>query len=144
MAVIPRAGPLPAPANATNTRLGPPTRVVSSSSPSVEELPGGEGVNFDSAAFGHFEEPSSFDRGHGGRNQNFNHHPGSLNAPTQAFAAMLETGGPAGTDNLDGTRNEEKPPTPGLVSMVISTYETNAKVVSGEMNILGTSVSMVL
>ena len=94
MAVIPRAGPLPAPANATNTRLGPPTRVVSSSSPSVEELPGGEGVNFDSAAFGHFEEPSSFDRGHGGRNQNFNHHPGSLNAPTQAFAAMLETGGP--------------------------------------------------
>jgi len=60
--------------------------VVSSSSPSVEELPGGEGVNFDSAAFGHFEEPSSFDRGHGGRNQNFNHYPGSLNAPTQAFA----------------------------------------------------------
>jgi hypothetical protein len=57
---------------------------------------------------------------------------------------MLETGGPAGTDNLDGTRNEEKPPTPGLVSMVISTYETNAKVVSEEKNILGTSVSMVL
>jgi hypothetical protein len=118
--------------------------VVSSSSPSVEELPGGEGVNFDSVAFAHFEEPSSFDRGHGGLNQNFNHHPGSLKAPTQAFAAMLETGGPAGTDNLDGTRNEEKPPTPGLVSMVISAYETNAKVVSGEMNILGTSVSMVL
>ena len=57
---------------------------------------------------------------------------------------MLETGGPAGTDNLDGTRNEKKPPTLGLESMVISTYETNAKVVSGEMNILGTSVSMVL
>ena len=28
MAVILRAGPLPAPANATNTQLGPPTRVV--------------------------------------------------------------------------------------------------------------------
>ena len=66
MAVIPRAGPLPAPANATNTRLGPPTRVVSSSSSSVGELLGGEGVNFDSAAFGYFEVPSSFDCGHGG------------------------------------------------------------------------------
>ncbi|PPR66859.1 MAG: hypothetical protein CFH02_01598 [Alphaproteobacteria bacterium MarineAlpha3_Bin1] len=39
---------------------------------------------------------------------------------------------------------KKKPPTLGLESMVISTYETNAKVVSGEMNILGTSVSMVL
>ena len=147
MAIIPRAGAMPAPANVSNTRLGPPTRVISpsSSSSSVEELPGGEGVAFDSAAFSHYDESSSFDRGgNRGQNQNFNQHPGSLNAPTQAFAAMLEAGGPSGTDNSDGTRNEDTPPSPGLVSMVINTYENNAKVVSGEMNILGTSVSMVL
>lgn len=146
MAMIPRAGALPAPANVSNSRLGPPTRVISSTSPSVEELPGGEGVAFDSAAFGHFEESSSFDRGGDrGRNQNFNHHPGGLNAPTQAFAAMLESSGSeAGTDNPDGTRNEVTPPSPGLVSMAINTYETNARIVSGEINILGTSVSLVL
>jgi len=148
MVLIPRAGPLPAPANVSNSRLGPPTRVVSasSSSSSVEELPGGEGVAFDSAQFGYFDEPGSFDRrGDGDRNQNFNHHSGGVNAPTQTFAAMLETaGGASGRDNADGTRNVDATPSPGLVSKVISIYETNARIVSGDMNILGTSVSLVL
>jgi len=115
----------------------------SSSGSSVEELPGGEGVAFDSPSFGHFEESSSFDRrGNGGGNQNFNQQPGGLNAPTQAFAAMLEAGGPSGKANDAG--GDDVAFSPGMVSKVISTYESNARTISGEINILGTSVSLVL
>ncbi len=144
MAIIPRTVPLPAPANVANSRLGPSTRVVSSS-PSVEELPSGAGVSFDGAAFGYSQEPSSFDRGGGrDREQNFSHHPGRFNAPTQAFASLLESGGgtAGGEPGAAGDSNVVR--FPGLVSKAIEAYESNAKIISGEINILGTSVSLVL
>ena len=146
MALIPRTGPLLAPANIANSRLGPPTRVFSStsSSHSVEELPSGAGVSFDGAAFGPYEVSTSFDRGGGDRQQNFSHHPGRFNASTQAFTSMLEfeAGAEGGGSGVAGDSNSVR--FPGLVSKAIAIYETNAKIGGGEINILGTSVSLVL
>ena len=146
MAMVPRAGLSPFPSSLSNARSGPPTRVVttSSSRSSVEGLPAGEGVAFDSATYGYFDEPASFDRrGQGGERRGLNKGLRGLNAPSQAFAAMLENG-VAGSDNSDGTRNQNFSPSPGYISKVINVYETNARIVGGEINILGTTVSMVL
>lgn len=145
MAMIPRTGPLPAPANVANSRLGPSTRVHSSSSSSVEELPSGAGVTFDGGTFGYYGEPSSFDRGGGGdRQQSFSRHPGRFNASTQAFTSLLESGGGAEVGGPGGGGDSGSVRVSGLLSKAIKIYETNAKIVSGEINILGTSVSLVL
>lgn len=135
---------MPASANVANSRLGPPTRVHSSSSSSVEELPSGAGVTFDGGTFGYYGEPSSFDRGGGGdRQQSFSRHPGRFNASTQAFASLLESGGGAEVGGPGGG-DSGSVRVSGLLSKAIKIYETNAKIVSGEINILGTSVSLVL
>lgn len=138
---------MPVPANVANSRMSPPTRVVTSSasSSSVDELPSGANVAFDSAEFGYYEEPSSFDRrGEGDRQQNFSHQPGNLNAPSQAFVSMLESSGGTDTGNSSGVGETGAAILPGMRSKVIEAYETNAKIIGGEINILGTSVSLEL
>lgn len=144
MVLIPRAAPAQVPANPTNTRLSPPSRVVSYAGNAVDELPGGASVNFESAAFGfRQDEPASFDRD-GGREQQFpSHHSGRINAPSQTFAAMLEDSETAG-GKKNAAGDGPAAPFPGVVARAIEIYETNAKIVSGESNILGTSVSLVL
>lgn len=144
MVLIPKTAPAQAPANAANTRLGPPSRVVSYAGNSVEELPGGAGVSFESAAFGFRQDaPSSFDRNGGHEQQPPRHHSGRINAPSQTFAAMLEFPETA-SGNKNAAGKGPKAPFPGVVARAIAIYETNAKIVSGESNILGTSVSLVL
>ncbi len=145
MALIPRAAPAPAPANATNVRLSPPSRVVSYAGNSVEELAEGTSVSFESAAFGFRQDaPASFDR-NGGREQHTpGHHSGRINAPSQTFAAMLETPEGAGGGNINAAGDGPATPFPGVVARAIKIYEDNAKIVSGEGNILGTSVSLLL
>ncbi|MFQ5765826.1 MAG: hypothetical protein ACE5GT_12945 [Rhodospirillales bacterium] len=122
--------------------MGPPTRVASLLG-GVDELQSSTGVSFGSAAaFGFREEARpSFERG-SGRGTYYHHpHAGLVNAPTQDFAAMLEsaetvTAGAPG--DVSSTRFS------GLVSEAIKIYETNASVIAGTNNVLGTSVSMVL
>ncbi len=145
MVLIPRAAPVQAQATAPNARLGPQSRVVSYAGNSVEELSGGASVSFESAAFDFRQgEASSFDRD-GGREQHTpRQHIGSLNAPSQTFAALLETPETAGAGNRDAAGNGSQAPLAGVVARAIQIYETNAKIVSGESNILGTSVSLVL
>jgi len=124
--------------------LGPPSRVVSYAGNSVEELPEGANVSFDGAAFGFRQEaPSSFDRD-GSRDQHPHQHTGRLNAPSQAFAAMLEAEETGGAGGGRATGDAPASPLAGVVAKAIQIYETNAKVVGGESNILGTSVSLVL
>ena len=133
------------PASTNNARLGPPSRVVSYAGNSVEELPGGAGVSFDSAAFGFRQDaPSSFDRNDGREQQPPRYHAGGINAPSQTFAAMLEFPETAGGGNRNAAGDGPATPFPGVVARAIAIYETNAKIVGGESNILGTSVSLVL
>ncbi len=145
MVLIPRAAPAQAPANASAPRLSPPSRVVSYAGNSVEELSGGAGVSFESAAFGFRQDaPSSFD--HRGDHEQHppRHHTGGINAPSQTFAAMLEAPETAGGGNRNAAGDGPATPFPGVVARAIAIYETNAKIVGGEGNILGTSVSLVL
>jgi len=140
MVTVPKAGALLAPASVTQTRGGPPTRVASSS-PSVEQLNATAGPSFSPASFGFAEEGrGAVDRDTQRRaRQNT---PGVFTAPSQTFAAILESGdqlfGSGGTGSVRATRFG------GLVSKAIEIYENNAKVVTGSNNILGTSVSLVL
>ncbi len=144
MVLIPRTAPAPVPASTNNARLGPPSRVASYGS-SVDELPGGASVSFESAAFGFRQDaPSSFDRNGGHEQQPPGYHNGGINAPSQTFAAMLEAPETAGGGSKDAAGNGPATPLPGVVARAIEIYETNAKIVSGEGNILGTSVSLVL
>ena len=142
MATVPKTSLALNPASITKTRLGPPTRVVSQSQSSVEELQYSTNVSFDSAAYGFREEDrSSFN--HQGGNRQPHHQPGVVTAPTQAFAAMLEDGETA-SGGRSGGNDVNAPRFSGLISKVIEIYETNARVISGDNNVLGTSVSLVL
>ncbi len=144
MVLIPRAAPAHAPTNVANARLSPASRVVSYAGNSVEELSGGASVSFESAAFGFRQDaPSSFDRNGGREQQPPGHHIGRINAPSQTFAAMLEAPETA-RGNRNAAGDGPATPFPGVVAMAIKIYETNAKIVGGEGNILGTSVSLVL
>lgn len=142
MATVPKTSPPLNLASVTKTRLGPPTRVISQGQSSVEELQSSANVSFDSAAYGFREKDrSSFD--HQRENRQPHHQPGVVNAPTQAFAAMLEaretaSGGDSGGRDVNAPRFSE------LISKAIEIYESNARVVSGENYVLGTSVSLVL
>ena len=140
MVLVPKAAAALAPVSVSPTRAGPPTRVASFS-PSVEQLYANAGPSFNPASFGYTEEGHpSLDRDNQRRaRQNT---PGVFTAPSQTFAAILESGdqlfGSGGSGSIRSTRFG------GLVSKAIEIYETNAKVVTGNNNILGTSVSLVL
>lgn len=142
MATVPKAAPAPAPTSVSTTRRsGPPSRVASLGS-SIDELQGSNSVAFDSGAFGFREEGhSSFAQGGGGRQGS--HLPtGVVNAPTQAFAALLESGS---RDSHGGGAGDVKSPQfAGVVSRAISIYEANANILSGTNNVLGTSISIIL
>ena len=145
MVLIPRAAPAQAPANASAPRLSPPSRVVSYAGNSVDELSGGASVSFESAAFGFRQDaPSSFDHNSGHEQHPPRPHTGGINAPSQTFAAMLEAPETVGGGNSNAAGDGPATPFPGVVARAIEIYETNAKIVSGEGNILGTSVSLVL
>ncbi len=142
MATVPKTSPPLNLASVTKTRPGPPTRVVSQGQSSVEELYSSANVSFNSAAYGFREEDrSSFD--HQRENRQPHHQPGLVNAPTQAFAALLEAAETATGGNRDG-RDVNAPRFSVLISKAIEIYETNARVASGENYVLGTSVSLVL
>ncbi len=145
MATIPRIGPLPAPANIASTRGGPSTRVSSVGGSSVEDLHGSSGVSFDSAAFGfRGGTDANFEQGSGNSNGNQPQNPGYVDAPSQAFAAMLEGA------EFPKTEDEQSRPgfagsvPAGLAAKAIEIYETNARILSGEAAIRGTSFSVVL
>ena len=140
MATVPKVAPAPTPTNASNLRSGPPSRVASLGS-SIDELQGSNSVAFNSGAFGFRDEGhSSF--GQGGGRQGSHHPIGIVNAPTEAFAALLESG----SQDLHGggAGDVKSPQFAGVVSRAISIYEANANILSGTNNVLGTSISIIL
>ena len=141
MATVPRAVPIAPPPNVSTNRNVGISRVASVHS-GVDELQTNSGVSFDTGDFRFREDDhSSFERGNNRSSRQ--HQTGLFTAPTQAFAAMIERGGSdRPDDNAPG--DVKAPKFVGVVSKAISIYETNARVISGESNILGTSVSLVL
>jgi hypothetical protein len=139
MAMVPKPAIALSPASVSRTRAGPPTRVASFS-PTVEQLDATAGASFNPATFGYAEEDRpSVDRDGGRRSRQ--DAPGVFSAPSQTFAAILEAGDQFFAGGDAGVRSTRFS---GLVSKAIEIYETNAKVVTGTNNVLGTSVSLVL
>lgn len=71
------------------------------------------------------------------------HSPGLVRSTSQAFAAFLEFEG-AGDSGGDATRKSGNPIFTGVLSRAITTYETNARVISGTMVPCGATLSLSL
>lgn len=140
MATVPRAVPIVPPPNVSTNRNVVTSRVASVPS-GVDELQTSSGVSFETAEFRFREDDHSFFDRRNNRSSR-QQQTGLFTAPTQAFTALFESGSDRPDDNAPG--NVKTPRFAGLVSKAIAIYETNARVLSGESNILGTSVSLVL
>ncbi len=141
MATVPRAVPVAAQPNVPANRFGSASR-ASTTSQNVDELQTSSGVSFNSAQFRFHEDDRTFlDRG--GDRRSRHSQTGLFTAPTQAFAAMFggsDSSNPGGSSAAD----VKSPRFAGLVSKAISIYENNARVVAGDINVLGTSISIAL
>lgn len=140
MATVPKAAAALAPTSAVTARSGPPTRVASYG-PSVEQLYASAGPSFNPAASG-FPEEGRPALGRDTNRRSRQPTPGVFSAPTQTFAAILESGDQFFSGGEPGAVRSAR--FSGLVSKAIEIYEKNAKIVTGTNNVLGTSVSLTL
>lgn len=139
MALVAKTGVTTATASAVAARYaGASPTVASISQPTVESPNGGVGLAFDTTTFGFREDPRGFASNDNDRRQ-APWSGGTLLAPSQTFAAILEAGdGAAGNAARTNTTRHFQ----GILSKAINTYETNAKIIHGQLEPRGTSVSM--
>lgn len=139
MALVAKTGATTATASAVAARYaGASPTVASISQPAVESPNSGVGLAFDTTTFAFREDPRGFA-------SNDNHQQRqpwtgtTLLASSQTFAAIMEAGGGSGdaAAHASGARHFQ-----GVLSKAISTYETNAKIIHGQIEPRGTSVSM--
>lgn len=145
MAQVPKLTASPAVQSAAATRPAPGSRVASISTSSADQPNAITGTQLDAAPFG-FEnsQPELNNREDGRRQgQDRRQHLGVLNAPSQAFAELLEYEAPTTASAGAGASNRERA-FAGLVSKAIATYETTAKIIHGDSLVLGTEVSVTL
>ncbi len=69
-------------------------------------------------------------------------HFGVLNATSEIYAAILESGTTGGV--IDDFGNTHQPTTPSVVSQAITTYELNSQVISGDLPKRGGELSLSL
>lgn len=139
MALVAKTGATTATASAVAARYaGASPTVASISQPSIESPNGGVGLAFDTTTFAFREDPRGFA-------SNDNHQQRqpwtgtTLLASSQTFAAIMESGDGAARDGAqaNATRHFQ-----GFLSKAISTYETNAKIIHGQLEQRGSTVSM--
>lgn len=140
MALVAKTGMTTATASAVAARYaGASPTVASISQPTIESPNGGAGLAFDTTTFAFREDPRGFA-------SNDNHQQRqpwtgtTLLASSQTFAAIMESGSGAAADaaaRTSGARHFQ-----GVLSKAISTYETNAKIIHGQLEPRGMSVSM--
>lgn len=146
MATVPKTAAITTTHPAQSSRsVGPATRVASVSTSQVDALNEGTNISFDAAASNYQQEQTnSHLGGEGGRRQRYVQ-PGVnrlFTADTQAFARIFEA---TERDGRDGETSPAARRAAGTtVSKIISTYENNALVISGEQPIRGTSISFSL
>ncbi len=139
MALVAKTGATTATAGAVAARYaGSSPTVASISQPAIESPNGGAGLAFDTTTFAFREDPRGFAHNDNERRQA----PwtgSTLLASSQTFAAIMESGdGAAG----DGARSNATRHFEGFLSKAIATYETNAKIIHGQMEQRGSMVSM--
>lgn len=140
MALVAKTGATIATASAVAARYaGASPTVASISQPAVESPNGGVGLAFDTTTFAFRDDPRGFAHNDNERRQA----PwtgNTLLASSQTFAAIMESGG--GAAGEAGTRSNAARHFQGFLSKAIATYETNAKIVHGQLEPRGTTVSM--
>ena len=144
MASVPKSTAIAQAAPTTASRaVGPTARVASVSTAQVDAPDISANISFDSAASGFQEDQLRQQLGDPrGRNQQRYPEPGVnrlFTADSQDFARIFQiddnTGGRQNRDEVSGRVDTPR-------SKIISTYETNALVVSGQQPVRGTSMSI--
>jgi len=152
MALLPKAAPVAPTAPATATRSSVPvSRVASVTTSQIDALNDGTNISFDTAASEYQEQQDRSNLGRDGGNGRRDRQAELgltrlFSADSQVYAAILEETDAIAAPSANRFRAEQSviraPETP--VNRVISTYETNALVISGQQPVRGTSFSLSL
>ena len=141
MAQVPKLTAAPTAPSWHTTRAASPTRAATAGHSPLEEASATEPAHRDAAPFG-FQE-SQRDLTSQGQGQQRRQHSGILNAPSQAFAALLEYEAPVTTSAGNPGAVRERA-FAGVVAKAIEAYETNARVIHGVNPMTGTQISLTL
>ena len=142
MAQLPRVTPAPQAASTTQTRAIAIGRVASVAASKVEEPGFSTAAQLDTAPFAFYNgtpEPANDDRRQQGHKRQ---HFGLLNAPSESFAAILQSGSEEA--ELDDFGNPVNKIYAGTLSKAIKTYEINHKVIHGTNTVRGSEISLTL
>ena len=142
MAQVSRATPTPAPSAVSGGRVAAGARNVANvDGAPIEELSPKIGASLDDGAF--LFNDFSKGRGSGSKGRGTDQMVGNLRATSQAFAAFLEfeTSPEHGVgSDLSGGASSFS----AVIARAIGTYATNARVISGGITPLGSSLSLSL
>jgi len=143
MAQLPRVtATAPQAASTSQPRAIATGRVASVSSTRVEEPGFSTATQLDTAPFAFHNgtpEPANDDRRQQGHKRQ---HFGLLNAPSESFAALLQSA--SENANFDNFGNPVNKITAEVLSRAIKTYELNHKVISGTETVRGSEISLTL
>jgi len=142
MAQLPRVTSAPQAASTTQTRAIAVGRVASVATSKVDEPEFSTAAQLDTAPFTFYNgtpEPANDDRRNQGHKRQ---HFGLLNAPSESFAAILQSGSEEA--ELDGFGNPVSKIYAGALSKAIKTYEINHKIIHGTNTVRGSEISLTL
>jgi len=139
MAQVPKLTAAPTAPGWQATRSASPARVATAGHSPLEEASATEPSHRDAAPFGFQESRQELTS----QGQQRRQHSGILNAPSQAFAALLEYEAPVTTSTGNPGAVRERA-FAGVVAKAIEAYETNARVIHGENPMTGTQISLTL
>lgn len=105
----------------------------------VEEVTSRTGITFNDAAYMYRDFGREIPRQ---RENSLPYNPGRFNTPSQTFVILFQLNDVSG--NAGGGPGDQIKGFAGLVAKAISTYEANARVLSGTENARGSSLSMIL
>ena len=144
MAQVPKVAAAPTAPSAISTR-GATTRVsLPSGQGALEELSPTAATSFDAAPFEfHEERHATSDSGSRDQRRPQPRFPGVIEAPSQAFAQLLEYEAPIKASAGDISAPRERVFL-GLVAKAVRIYESNAEVIHGTKQVPGTEVSLTL
>lgn len=152
MALLPKTAPVAPTAPTTATRTSVPvSRVASVTTSQIDALNDGTNISFDTAASEYQEQQDRSNLGRDGGNGRRDRQAELgltrlFSADSQVYAAILEETDAIAAPSTNRFGAEQSaaraPETP--VNRVISTYETNALVISGQQPVRGTSFSFSL
>ena len=145
MALVPNTSPVLSTTPAANTRaVNTPTRVASVSTNQVDAIELTTDISFDAAASGFENQEEQARLAADERQQRGRFGDPGINrlftSNTESFAAILEDPNRSSDNVSENTRGRTATP----VGKIINTYETNARIITGQQPVRGTSLSFSL